>query len=437
MKLTRYILWLVLLCFSQWAAAQETLTLEDAIRLALKNNYGIQIENNNSEIAKNNVNYGNAGFLPRLSGNLSTGGGKQTSTQTASTGVERTVNGAVNSNLSYGASLGWTIFDGFQMFTNYEKLQELQKQGEVTARATILSTVSSVINGYFDLARQQKLIVATDSAMEISRYRLRISNNKLEIGRGSKLDVLTAQVDYNADTSAYLQQKNTAQQLMVNLNRLIARDPNVSFKVQNDVKINHALDYATLLSNASTINPEIQNALISNRLAELNLKYIKGARYPVIDVNTGYNFNRSATPTGFNQKIRSRGLTYGLTASINIFNGFLQKQNERNAKIEITNSTLQLSQSRENVTSSLLSAFKTYITSLDLLKLEKGNVDIARENLDITLEKYRLGSISTLDVRDAQVRYINAVTRFVDAEFQAKLNEVTLKEISGTLNIEE
>lgn len=437
MKLKRYILFVLFAFFSQWTAAQETLSLDDAIRLALNNNYGIKIQNNNSEITKNNVNYGNAGFLPSLSGNLSTGGGKQTSTQTASTGIQRTINGAANSNLSYGASLGWTIFDGFQMFTNYEKLKELQLQGEVNVRATILSTVSNVINGYFDLARQQKLIVATDSAMEISRYRLRISNNKLEIGRGSKLDVLTAQVDYNADTSAYLQQKNTAQQLMVNLNRLIARDPNIMFQVDKEVKINGALEYSSLLASASTINPEIQNAVISNRLTELNLKYIKGARFPVVGVNTGYNFNRSATPTGFNQRIRSRGLTYGLTASINIFNGFLQKQNERNAKIEIATSKLQLEEARENVTASLLGAYKTYLTSLDLLKLETGNVDIARENLDITLEKYRLGSISTLDVRDAQVRYINAVTRYVDAEYQAKLNEITLKEISGTLNIEQ
>lgn len=435
MKLNRYILFIFFAGFTHSAFAQEVLSLDEAIRIALQNNYDIKIENNSASIAKNNVNYGNAGFLPNVTGNMSTGGGRQNSTQTSATGIQKSVDGAINSNLTYGVSLGWTIFDGLKMFTNYDRLKELQKQGEVNMQATILHTIGSVVNGYFDLARQQKLIDASDSAMQISKYRLRISDNKLEIGRGSKLDVLTAKVDYNADTSVYLQQINTAHQLMVNLNLLLARDPNIVFKVEKNIAVDQELNYKTLSETAASLNPEIQNAVINTKLAALNLKYVKGSRYPMVDLNTGYNFNRSSTPTGFNQKLRSRGLTYGLTASINIFNGFLQKQNERNAKIEINSSELSLAQARERVNANLLAAFNNYKTSLDLLTLEKVNVDIARENLEITLEKYRLGSISTLDVRDAQIRHLTAVNRLVDAEYQAKLNEITLKEISGTLNI--
>ncbi|MEE1884818.1 TolC family protein [Pedobacter flavus] len=436
MSLKKNILFIALFLGAFYSKAQEKLTLNEAIQQALKNNYDIKIVNNNAEISKNNVNLGNAGMLPRLTGDASTGGGISNSVLTNSSGVERTVNGAKNTNFSYGVNLGWTLFDGFQMFTNYERLKELQKLGEIGIRTAVLNTVSDVIIGYYDLARQQKLIIARDTAIDISNFRLKLAQNKLDIGRGSKLDVLTAEVDYNADTALYLQLKNNAKQSMINLNRLMARDPNIIFEVDQQLDSDLNLNLTDLMNQAATLNPIIQNSVINNRIAELNLKATKGQKLPVVQLNSGYNFNRSMTPTGFNQQMRSNGFTYGFSASINIFNGNLQKQNERNAKIEIKNTELSLSQAKESVNAQILTAYRTYDTGKELLNLENKNVEIARQYLDITLEKYRLGSISPLDVRDAQIAYLAALTRHVEAQFQVKLNEITLKEISGTLNIQ-
>ncbi|MNL36071.1 outer membrane channel protein [compost metagenome] len=184
------------------------------------------------------------------------------------------------------------------------------------------------------------------------------------------------------------------------------------------------------------LNPDLQNAFISKKIAELSLKQVKGQRYPVVALNGGYEFQKSTSPTGFNTQTRSNGLTYGLTASMNIFNGFLQRQNERNAKIGINSSELTLNKTKQDITAQLISTFQSYSTNLDLLKIEKNNVDIAKQNLDITLEKYRLGSISPLELREAQKNSIDAVTRYLEAQYQAKLTEISLKEISGTLNIQ-
>ena len=167
------------------ATAQEMLTLEEAIATALKNNYDIKLINNDLLIAKNNVNLGNAGLLPAVDASFSEGGSLQNTTRTQSSGAQQTLNGVRNTNMGYGVALGWTIFDGFQMFANYDRLKELQKQGEVNAKATILTTISSVVNAYFTVVRQQQLVLAKDSAIDVSRLRLRIANSKLEIGRGS------------------------------------------------------------------------------------------------------------------------------------------------------------------------------------------------------------------------------------------------------------
>jgi outer membrane protein len=418
------------------ASAQEKLSLQEAITVALKNNYDIKLVSNDVQIAKNNNNIGNAGFLPRLDGNFNETGGLQNTVRTQSNGNEQSLSGVRNTNLSYGVALGWTIFDGLQMFTNLERLKELEKQGSVNAKATVLSTISSVVNAYYNVSREQQLVVARDSALDVSTLRLRIANNKLEIGRGSKLDVLTATVDYNTDTSAYLQEQNLLRNSRVTLNQVMARDLNIVFSVDTVFDINSSLNYATLTDQMKQLNPDLQSAFISKKLAELDLKLVKGQRYPLIAVNSGYEFQRSASPTGFNIQQRANGLTYGVTASMNIFNGFLQRQNERNAKILINSAELTLDRTRQEIGAQLLTAYQNYTTNLALLQVEKNNVDVAKQSLDITLEKYRLGSIAPLELREAQRNSIDAVSRYLEAQYQAKLTEINLKEISGTLNVQ-
>ncbi|TKC60396.1 TolC family protein [Pedobacter hiemivivus] len=426
----------VLAISTQLASAQQKLSLEEAISVALKNNYDIKLVNNDIQIAKNNLNLGNAGMLPQLTGSFSDGGSKQDITRTQSNGNQQTLNGVRNTSMNYGAALGWTIFDGLQMFTNYERLKELQKLGEVNAKATILTTISNVINAYYTVLKEQQLVTARDSALDISQLRLTIANNKLSIGRGSKLDVLAAKVDYNTDTSAYLQEINLLKTSKTALNQVMARDLNLDFKVAERIDIDAALNLATLEGQMAQLNPDLQNAFINKKIAELNLKQVKGQRYPVVAVNSGYEFQKSASPTGFNTQTRSNGFTYGVTASLNIFNGFLQRQNERNAKIGINSSELSFEKTKQDINAQLLSTYQNYSTNLDLLKIEKSNVDIARQNLDITLDKYRLGSISPLELREAQKNFIDAITRYLNAQYEAKLTEISLKEISGTLNIQ-
>jgi outer membrane protein len=422
--------------YSSRVIAQETLTLQEAIATALKNNYDIKLVKNDVQIARNNLNLGNAGILPTLNGNYGRNGSVQNTVQTQSTGTERVLNGVRNSNSDYGVALDWTIFDGFQMFANYNRLKELQKQGEVNSKGVILTTIASVVNAYYLVVRQQQLVIARDSALDVSVLRLSIANNKLQIGRGSKLDVLTAKVDYNADTSSYLLEKNLLTRSVISLNEVMARNLNINFRVQEKIDIETNLDYTDLASLTDKLNPDLQFALINKKLAELDFKVIRGQRYPVIGLNSGYEFSRSKSPTGFNQSLRANGLTYGVTASINIFNGFLQRQNERNAKVLINSSELNFERTRQTINSQLLTAYQNYKTNLDLLKVETGNVEVAKENLEITLDKYRLGSIAPLELREAQRSSIEAITRFLEAQYQAKLTEINLKAISGTLNVQ-
>lgn len=415
--------------------SQERLTLEDAVKIALENNFNIRIAKNDIEIAENNVNRANAGMLPSVEGTFSNNHTLQNGSQTLGSGqvIERK-NGR-GSNLNYGVGLNWTVFDGFGMFARYDQLKELRNLGEANMKLSVLTTIGDVISRYFDLVQQQQQIKALDTAVAISRLRVQTARNRFEIGKSAKLEVLNAQVDYNTDTTNLLKQKELYRNTQIALNELMGRPVDIQFKVNEKFAINDQLLLAHLKDKALGQNPSLRAALISKRLAEVNLKQVQAQRYPVVGLNTGYNFNRSRSALGYSTLNTGRGLNYGVTASINIFNGFLQKRNEKNAAISIESAQLDYERINQSVVAQLSAAFQTYQTNLSLLKLEENNQKIAKQNLDITLEKYRLGSITQVEIRDAQLNFVNATVRFSNAQYQAKLAEVTLNEISGNLDL--
>jgi outer membrane protein len=415
------------------APSAPLLTAEEAVAIALQNNYDIKLAANDLRIDEQNVSLANAGILPTVSGAFTQNNTIQNSTQTRADGTVQELDNAKNNNMNYGVNLGWTVFDGFRMFARYDQLQELEKLGETELKLTVITRVGDVLATYYDLVQQQENLRALDTAVIISQQRVDMANNRYTIGKAAKLEVLNAQVDLNADRTNLLRQKELYENTKTFLNELLARDLTTKFRVVDEVLVDDQLKLIELMDVASQQNPAIQLSLISKRVAELNLKQVRGNRYPQIRLNTGYVVTESESSLGFARESYGRGFNYGLSASINIFNGFLQNRAERIAKIQIENSDILIQQQTQTINSQLMSAFQTYLTNLELVKLEGENEDIARQNLDITMEKYRIGTITTMEVRTAQLNYINAVVRNNAAKFQAKISEVTLRELAGNI----
>lgn len=412
---------------------QELLTAKEAVAIALENNFSVRLVQNELAVATENVHYGNAGMLPSLTANLTQNNNVQNSTQVQNNGEKRSLKNAKNNNLNYGVSLGWTVFDGLGMFARYERLQELQNMGDVNLKRTMLATIADVITLYYTIVEQRNNLDALDSTIVLSQERLRTAENRYSIGKASKLEVLNVQVNLNTDISTRLRQIELVKNLKTNLNSLLVRDLDASFSVEKEVAIDSELQYAELLERASQLNPDLQMILINKRIAELDLKQVKANRYPTVRLNTGYNFSRSESSLGFVASSNARGLNYGVTASLNVFDGFNQRRNERVAQLQIDHAALQIDQLQLQVKTGIKTAHETYQTNLALTKLEEKNADIAKQNLDITLAKYTIGSISAVEFRDAQENYIQAVSRYNSAMLQAKLAEIQLKELVGQI----
>ncbi|HEX7367786.1 MAG TPA: TolC family protein [Pelobium sp.] len=417
--------------------AQQTLTLKEAIGIALENNFKIKLSNNEQKIASNNLSYANSGFLPNLTGNLNDVNNIQTSRSDLANGDVREVNNAKTTSLNYGVSLNWKVFDGFKMFADYNQIQELEKLGNLNARITVQSTIADVIEAYYNLASQKKQLDATQTALEVSTVRLKNAKSRYTLGKGSKLELLAAKVDLNADTTQLLIQEDQIRAQKIKLNQLLARDLTTAFTINEEISIDKSLNYQNLKNLLALQNPDLQTAQINKKISEIYVKQVKANRYPVVSLNSGYNFNK-ATPlqNGFAPlRLNSKGFNYGVTASINIFNGFQQTRSEKNAKLSLESASLDLERIKSDVDAQLLTAFQSYQTSLQLIFLEEKNVEVAQENLEITLEKYKLGSIVPLELREAQRNYMDATARYANALYQAKISEVTLKEITGNITL--
>lgn len=424
---------ILLLFVSVLIQAQDTLKIDDAIALSLMNNYSLLIVKNTALVAANNNTIGNAGFLPVAGVTAGYQGNVTTSEQKYFDGRDRSGTNAQATSVSAGLDIDWTLFDGMAMFTNKAQLAELEKLGEVQARMMIENTVALVILNYYAIVQFERMKIVLQQAIELSMERKRIAEMKLKLGSGSELDLMQAIIDMHADSSTLIQQENQIRSLHIELNKLMVRDVATSFSVPANIPYSDTLHYAVILNKALAQNPDLMAARLNTRLSELDVRQAKAPLYPRLGVYAGYNYAGSNSQTGFIESSTSYGWNYGVTASMNLFNGTKNLNNIRNAKIYFENAGLAEKQAELNLRGAVLQSYDDYLTALLLVRFEQDNLLLARENTRIAFEKYNLGAMNDIDLRTIQQKQLDAERRLLMAQYAAKGKEVELKVLSGTI----
>lgn len=432
----QWMTWLFVTVAGLASAQDSLLTLQQAVSLALEQNYGIRLARIDQQIAENNVTIGNAGMLPNLNlaGNQST---SITNTeQEFINGDEVQRNGARSSTLSVGAYLNWTLFDGLGMFATYDKLEALNQLSRANLQVLISNTVAAVQETYYDLVLQQQAVAVAEQSLALTDERMDLAQYRFEIGSGSKLEYLNAQVDYNADLNQLTQQREALESARIRLNTLLGRSPQPLQPTLDTITNSGNLEYASLLAAMEAQNPETNAARWNSRVREQELREAKAQRYPEIGLQGDYAYNRSQSEAGFLLSNRNNGFTFGLTASMPIFNGFNINRAIENARMRWESNQLQEEALQVELEGDLATLFLTYQTNLDLIELEEQNLSVARENLDVSRESYEAGGISALELRETQQNYVDAQYRLLLAQYRAKVAEIELRLLSGELVME-
>lgn len=428
-------LFLAGILFLFWAgtlSAQQQLTVDEAIGIGLENNYNIQIFENRLSVAENNRSLGNAGFLPTL--NLT--GSRTESVEDSefnAGGQAQTTSGARSTSTNASLNLNWTLFDGLRMFKTYDLLEVIEEISNAELRLEMESLVRQITLSYFDIVRIENQLRVLENTVDVSLERIEIEETKLDLGSGSEVELLQARSDLNADLSAQLQESNVLNEAKIALNQLLARNPQTDFEVADEIPIRRGLDERVLYEKTIAENSELDIARMQQNAAELEVEQLKGERFPEVELNSGYRFNRNEAGGGFIQFNETTGFSIGLTARVNLFDGFNTNRRIQNAQINQKNSRLQLDESRLMIQSRFRTLFRTYQNNIELVDLEQDNLSNAEETLDIALERFRLGSISSLELREAQRTFLEAENRLINAQFNAKFAETELLRLSGEL----
>ena len=281
--------------------AQELLSLDQAIELSLKQNFGIKVASTRKKIGENDNTLGNAGFLPTVTGQASKNYSISKIDQEFFGGVRDPLrqSGVKNNNGNLGVNVVWTLFDGMGMFIARDRLAELQRQGVVSEKIVIENTIAQVANAYYDILRQSQRLKTFKDALEISNERLRLAKDRYEVGQGSKLDYLAAQVDYNGDKAALVAQEQALRNARIALNALLVRDLNADFSVPDTIILNKNLQLETLRPLVLSQNPSLVLAGMNKKLADLEIKNQKSLQLPQLDFLGGYNYNTVNNGAGF------------------------------------------------------------------------------------------------------------------------------------------
>lgn len=437
MKMIRYCFVLsalvaVNICYGQ------VLTLEEAISTALKNNYNILLARVDSTAAALDNSYANAAFIPQINANAGRLWNVNAQKVEFADGRKRDTSGLKNNNLNANVALNWVLFDGLRMFATRDRLTQLVELGELTVKNEVVNTIANVITTYYNVVQEKQQLKAIEEQMSINAERVKLADRKLSVGLGTKQELLQAQTDLNAQRAAQLGQRTAIEQLKQQLNQVMGINIAQSYDVLDTIPINPSIQLEEVRSVAESNNPQLQIARKNIDIANTVLRERKADFFPTLSFTSAYNFTRQNNNAVVNVQAQplfslNRGLNYGFTATIPILNNFNTRRLVRQAKLDIRRQELLLDNQRSLLDLGIYNAFKTYQFQKQALELEETNIQLARENVFIAFERYRLGVSTYLELRDAQQSLETAYNRLIDARYSTKVAETELLRLRGDI----
>ncbi|MEJ7738173.1 MAG: TolC family protein [Chitinophagaceae bacterium] len=421
-------------CF-HFTKAQEIFTVQDAIDSALKRNYDIELVRLDSTAYAIDYAYANAAFLPALSGSASRAWNSNNQEQRLSDGTKRERDGIKSNNLIGSINLNWRLFDGMRMFITRKKLAEFQRLGEFAVKDQVVTTVAGVINNYYDIVRQKQQLKAIEELMSINDERVTLADRKFSVGLGAKPELLQAKVDLNAQRAAQLTQQTLIAQLKEQLNQLIGLPITRSYEVSDTIPVNTNLQLGLLRNDIELTNPSLLLAKKNIDISTLSLQETRADLLPVLSFNSAYNFSRTNNEVVINTFTPlfnlNRGLNYGFSVSVPIFNGFNTRRLIRQAGLDIRLQEVVYANQLSQIDVTLNNSFKDYELYKKLLVLEEDNILLAKENVNIALERFRLGVSTNLELREAQISLEQGYNRLIAARYNTKVAETELLRLQG------
>jgi len=430
----------VIICFFMLANArsqQQLVTLQDAIAATLRNNYDILLVKTDSAAAAIDKEYIYAGFLPTVNGIVSRTQNTSTQKQVLVDHSTRTGKDVQNINLNAAVNLNWVLFDGLQMFAIRDRLNQQFDLEKINLKNQVVNSTAEVVNAYYIIVRQKQQLKAIEEQMSINEERVKLADRKLSVGLGTKPELLQAKVDLNAQKAIHLQQQTIMEQAKEELNQLTGMRLPAFYEVTDSIPINDSYHIEDIQNNIEQTNLTIQQYAKNVDISKTLLREAQGARWPTISFGSGYTFSKTDTRNVINPYStifnRNTGFNFGFTANVPILNYMNVNRSIKQARLNIDYNETSLSRQKNMINMSVRVGYNNYRYQLSALRLEEENIELAKENVAIALERFRLGVSTYLELREAQKSLEDAYDRLIAARYNTKLAETELLRLKGEL----
>lgn len=423
---------LLLIPFGQlWA--QNVVTVEEAVSIALKNNFDILVARNDADVAKINNTAGNAGMLPTLQVNGSGSYELNNVRQKISNGTTNNYNSISSTGLSAGTTLSWTLFDGGKMFVTKSKLAEIEALGEVQYKEQVLSTVYEVIAAYYDLIRQKQVLNSINEVITYNKERVTIAQAGYNAGSLIRTDLLQAKIDLNVTMENAINQQYTIDAARKTLNLVLGKDASEMTEVTDSIPLNYTPDEEMLKQKIFSDNTTVQAFQKQIDIARLSLREFNAGFLPKVNFDAGYYFSQTDNSKGSTLNNRTYGPQLGGSVSIPIFSAGENKRKTAVAKIQVESSEYDLQRIKLQVNTELLNALTGFNNQKKLMQIEKENNELNKEYIEICLQRLRLGQSTSLELHQAQDSYAQSSARLINFEYNLKVAEIRLKQLVSSL----
>ncbi len=425
---------LALLCAAAIAGhTQQRLSLADAVNIALKNSYDIQLAKNNLEISAINNDAGVAGALPLVTATANDNEQITTINQKFADANRDTKRSNVESNnLTAGVTGSILLFNGYRVMTTRKRLAELQQQNLQLVNIRIQNTIAAVAAKYYDIVRQQSFLQTIIQSIAVSKQKLDILQTRKEAGMSNNADIYQAQLDMNALIQSKLSQQLIIDQGKTDLLNLLFVSPDSTISITDTIVVDKTIRLEGIREVLKN-NPQIVSAGQQVHISEFLEKETTALRYPSLRASTGYNFSSNKSAAGFSLLNQSYGPFAGLNLSIPIYNGNATRRQEQAAAINTRNARIQKDNLVLGLETGAVRTFQSYSNALQQLQTEQENYLLSKQLLDLVLQRFQLGQATIIDVKQAQQSFENAGFRLVNLNYSAKIAEVELKRLANQL----
>jgi outer membrane protein len=439
---------LVVLLIGNSLAQGEALSLNDCIEIALTKNPTLLRTLNMNESAGEDVTASYSGILPAINLNASSGRnqwGEQEFEDDVPVGIDSSGNyiyerrirtqpaGISNSN-SFGVSVNQNIFDGGEWWQAIDYAKTQKRASEYTVESTINTTVLSVQESFFNLLKQQKLLEVNQSAVGRSEDNLNKTEKMFELGAVAKVDVYRSRVNLGNDKIQMLLQKNSVLTARQQLNLVMGRDPQTPLEIIPEFDLPSAFpDVGDLYEEATENNPDLKKGEEDVNSYDLMISRSWAVIWPSLGARFNYNRRNEGIDRVYTSWDKNWSISWGLNLSWNLFNGFQDKVRIQKSKLALRNAQETYEETRRNLKSNIVQLVDNFNSYLEIIQINEQSLEAAQEEYRLAEERYRIGSGTSLEVREAQVNLTRAEQTLVAAKYNARMSQAQLERALGVI----